>query len=147
MSTKKTTKAAPRDILDEVLATGALEPETITLRGADIDIRRTWTGEQVSEYLRSVRTLKEAAADEATDEDTPTDEQIFHAFAAPRVAALSVSPAKDVAAFVDELEKLSVLEVTLIFQRMAVVAGLQDAEGKYLVGIDLGETQTPSAGA
>lgn len=121
MATKKTApQNAPIDILEDALATGDLPPQTITLKGVDIDIRRTWTGAQVNEYMRIAR-----AADDAED---------FDAWASELLSVLSISAKTQITKFVDLLGGLSTFEAGQVIKRMGFIAGLRDEAGNFISG-------------
>lgn len=120
MTTKKTPSPKAIDILEDALATGDQPPQPITLLGVDIDIRRTWTGTQVNEYMRIAR-----SAQTADDFDT---------WAEGLLSLLSTSTKAQITKFVQALGSLSTFEAGQVIKRMGFVAGLRDEAGNFISG-------------
>lgn len=120
MTTKKTPSPKAIDILEDALATGDLPPQPITLQGADIDIRRTWTGAQVNAYMRIAR-----------DVDKSED---FDIWAGELLSILSTSTKTKITAFVTALGNLSTFEAGQVIKRMGYIAGLRDEAGNFISG-------------
>lgn len=113
-------KPNPIDLIDSLSISGG-EPQEVTINGADLRIRRDYTGQQVKAFMDDH--LTENAKDNLRDQlsvvlghlDADNDEDSR-------------------AAFREEILQRTIPEVTQIVKKLGVIAGLRGRDGNFLTG-------------
>ncbi|MDU0478392.1 hypothetical protein QVA66_03955 [Staphylococcus chromogenes] len=114
----------PINILETALAVNGGEPETITLDGVDLTIRKNYTGAEVHEMLRWIN------AESDGDAQLTIEEQMTGMY-----SLLSTDKAAQVKKYVTKLLSFKVVEMKYINTAVFQVAGLADEKGNFLGGV------------
>ncbi len=113
-----TKKPAPIDIIDAALGYHGGESQIIVLNDCELSIKRNYTGAEAQAFLALWNP-------EADASETWLDDQLD---------LLSDSTKEEKAAFVAELRKEAMATIYRVLQKIAMIAGLRDGNGRFLPG-------------